>query len=85
MFACVCWGDKGRHSASAFASLSSTSRPTGSEHERDMQSISGQICCRVRYPCTLGQFGLVAVIDKLSASQETPVSLEALKDALQGQ
>lgn len=41
-----------------------------------------QISCRVRYLCALRQFGLVAVIDNLSASQETPVSLEALKDSL---
>lgn len=31
------------------------------------------------------QFCPVTVIDKLSASQETPVSLEALKDSLRGQ
>lgn len=37
-----------------------------------------------RYLCGLRQFGLVAEIDKLSASQDTPVSLEALKDSPRG-
>lgn len=62
------------------------SRPTGGVSNWDMQSISVQICCRrARYLGAPGSLVLVAVIDELSASQETPCPWKLSRTPPRGQ